>query len=212
MKLPLRSARLALASLLITACNGRTDYANPGAPPPASARTRTIGDSRLTVWRRAIAAIGKTGTIIESMDEGAGVVAVSVGGDPEQFLDCGHITSIVEDPRGTRTYAFPAARAAQRYERASGLGQIVTVERRMSFSARLNIVFEAYGPQQTTITVSGTYLVQRLRLARDGSDPGATDSTRFTSDTTGSFPNLDGRTISCVSTGKLEQDMLNAAR
>jgi hypothetical protein len=144
-------ALLALFSVVfIVGCAGKLDYARPSAPPTVS-NAKTIEKPRDTVWNASVPELGKQFFVINNLDKSSGLINVSYNGDPENYIDCGRITSYVKNARGERTYDFPGARAQQSYEVMNANG-LFFVERKMSLEGRVNLVFEEMGPDVTKVT------------------------------------------------------------
>ncbi len=126
--------------------------------------------------------------------------------------------SYVKNARGERTYDFPGSKAQQSYEVRSN-GTLAFLDRKMSLEGRVNLIFEEVGappPAATRVTANTRYVVTRQltgRIAAGGFLQPSSDSISFNSNSGASFPpNANGRSLECVSTGKLEEEILAAVQ
>jgi hypothetical protein len=196
----------------ITGCAGKLDYAQPTEYGPTE-NSIVIAKSRSEVWNTAVPQLGKKFFVINNLDKSSGLINVSYSGDPENYVDCGHVTSYVKNARGERTYSFPAAKAHQNYEvmNANGLFQI---SREMKLEGRVNLIFEEISKNSTRVTANTKYVLERSINARNlANNFPITDhkSISFNTGNSALFPaGNDGRATKCISTGSLETDILNA--
>jgi hypothetical protein len=153
--------------------------------------------------------------VINNLDKSSGLINVSYNGDPENYIDCGRLTSYVKNARGERTYDFPGARAQQTYEVMNSSG-LFFVERKMSLEGRVNLVFEDISPNATKVTANTRYVVTRQltgRNAANNTPQSRTDTISFNSGGRASFPaNAEGQASECVSTGQLEREILSSIK
>ena len=200
-----------LASLLLVAsCAGKLDYIRPSTEPRVE-NTKVIEKPRNAVWNAAVPALGKQFFVINNLDKSSGFINLSYTGNPETFVDCGRVVSYVKNARGERTYDFAGAKAEQTYEVMNDAG-LFMIQRKMSLEGRMNLVFEELGPSRTRVTANTRYVVSRSIQAQGGSGglQSLNDSVSFNSGAGASFPaTRDGRATECVSTGKLERDVLS---
>lgn len=199
----------------LAGCAGKVDYVRPNQPQNFTSQ-RTIDKPRDAVWSASVPELGKQFFVINNLDKSSGLINVSYSGDPESYVDCGHITSFVKNVRGERTYDFPGSRAQQSYELMNGSGLFI-VERKMSLEGRVNLVFEEVSQTQTKVTASTRYIINRNQTARNtvNNIPRSfSDSISFNSNSRASFPSSDndGRATECVSTGKLEREILSVLK
>lgn len=173
--------------------------------------SKIIDRSREVVWNNAVPALGKQFFVINNLDKSSGFINLSYSGNPENYIDCGRVTSYVKNLRGERTYDFPGAKADQVYEVMNQAG-LFTVHRKMSLEGRINLIFEELGPDRTRISANTRYVVARSILAQNtsGEIPRTrADSISFNSGSGASFPaTSDGRATECVATGMLESSIL----
>ncbi|MFZ0050306.1 MAG: hypothetical protein WAK96_00895, partial [Desulfobaccales bacterium] len=103
MKLTSRLGLAVTMILILSGCAGKLDYA---APSPTSTINNSIivDKSKDEVWKTIVPALGKKFFVINNLDKESGIINVSYKGDPEQYVDCGRITSYVANARGERTY------------------------------------------------------------------------------------------------------------
>ncbi len=203
----MRTVFIALVPLgLVAGCVGRFDYAPPlGGGTPA--HWRVVAGSSADVWRQVSAGVGWERFVIDEVDSPAGVVTLTYSGDPERYVDCGYITSSVQNARGKRTYRFPAATASTEYELMTGK-EIVAIARRTQLDARIAVTLIPLGSNATRVSTTTRYVLSRTILIRDTQGRSQTIShlIRFTSDRGEAFPGV----IACRPTGTLEADVLSA--
>jgi len=190
---------------LVAACSGRFEYVRPvSIEIPAQARvvTKTMDD----VWQQAAAGPIREGFAVTRVDKNAGIITVTYSGDPERYVDCGHITSYVKNVRGERIYRFPAATAATDYELMTGR-EIVSIARQMSLDAQIAVTANPIGSQAVRVAASARYALARTMHIRDtqGGVRTASHHISFTSDQEGSFPGG----VACRASGQLEADVLS---
>jgi hypothetical protein len=86
----------------------------------------------------------------------------------------------------------------------------------MNLEGRVNVIFEDNGSNQTRVTVNTKYVLTKQIIAIHAGDDARNDFTDTISFGTGggaSYPmTKQGKTTECVSTGKLEQDILSAIK
>jgi hypothetical protein len=191
---------------LLAGCSGRFEYVRPvSVEIPAQSRlvTKTMDD----VWRQASAGSIREGFAVTRIDKDAGIITVAYSGDPERYVDCGHIASYVKNVRGERIYRFPAATAATDYELMTGR-EIVSIARQMVLDAQIAVTAIPIGSQAARVSASARYVLSRTMHIRDtqGDVQIISDHISFASDQEGSFPGG----VACRASGQLEADVLSA--
>jgi len=88
------------------------------------------------------------------------VINLSYSGDPEKYVNCGHLAIDVKEGIGTTTYQFPAARKSVQFPLARGFRTSV-VDRQMYLEARINVLFEELDKNETGVKVVVHYMVTR---------------------------------------------------
>lgn len=208
-KLPL------LALLLLAGCAGKVDYVRPSIQPGSANNFKIIDRPRDAVWNSTVPELGKQFFVINNIDKSSGLINVSYSGNPERYIDCGRVTSYVKNGRGERTYNFAGASPQQHYEVMNGT-MLLGVNRRMSLEGRVNLIFEEVTPNQTRVTASTRYVVQRQLTVTAASNQiphSASDNISFNSGSSGAFPaNQAGQATECVATGALEREILSAIK
>ncbi len=200
---------LVAVSATLSGCAGHVGYLPPSNNPAMADNVRFVDKPRDAVWASAVPELSKRFFTINNLDKASGLINMSYSGDPEQFIDCGQITSFVKNARGERTYEFPASRAQQSYETLEP-GGLFFLDRRMALEGRINLVFEDAGPARTKVTANTRYVLTRtVSVARADGRPGGTfnDTTSFNSNaggTMGSGPTA----LTCNATGGLERQVL----
>ncbi|WP_138922475.1 hypothetical protein [Hylemonella gracilis] len=198
-------------SLMLAACAGKLDYVRPQARPEASANVKIIDRPREAVWTSSIPELGKKIFGVNTIDKSSGLLNITYTGNPEEFIDCGRITSYVSNARGERTYDFPAAKAQQSYEIMEQGGSLVFVDRRMSLEGKINLIFEEAGPTSTRVTVNTRYVVTKtatVRYATNNFPQTTVESIVFNTGGGSMFPL---QTV-CLATGALEREVLSAIK
>lgn len=197
----------AIATLLVTACAGKIAYAPPAMRPVPPA-TKTVDESVDTVWARAVPALSKQFFVINNLDKASGLINVSYAGDPSSYVDCGTISSHVQNLRGSRVYLFNGATAYQEYETMES-GSLFFIRRKMALEGRINLVFESLGPTSTRVTANTKYVLSKTVDISNpmGQSAHLNDSISFTSGNGSTFP---GRAaLECRATGTLEKSVLD---
>lgn len=202
--------------LVLTACAGKVDYVRPTTQIAPGSNVRIIERPRDAVWSASVPELGKQFFVINNIDKASGLMNLSYTGDPERYVDCGRITSYVQNARGERTYDFAGAKAQQSYEIMDPGAGLFLIDRRMSLEGRVNLIFEEVGPNSTRITANTRYVVNRTQIRRNAANnfpQTSTDTVSFNSGSGASFPaNTSGRAAECVSTGGLEREILSAIK
>jgi hypothetical protein len=179
--------------------------------PPVSVEQRThvltVSKSTEDVWRQVLRSPFYDRFRIDGIDREAGVVTVTYGGDPERYVDCGYITSYVQNVRGERTYRFAAATASTDYELMTGT-EILSIARQMEMHAQIAVTVTSVGETETQLSATAQYALSRTMLVLDTQRRSRTIShiIRFNSDQEGAFPGA----VACRPTGMLEMDVLSA--
>ena len=191
---------------LLAGCAGDFIYVRP-VHLEALEPLVTVGKSKEEVWQQIVPMLEDRAFVIDSLDKDAGVIILSYTGDPEGYVDCGHITSYVKNLHGERTYQFPAATASTEYEFMQWNGLRV-ITREMSLEGRINVTVAETGVGQTQVSARARYSVTRNLTMRDvrGHSKVASHVIHFTSGQDGAFP----ETGICRATGLLEAEVLSA--
>ena len=202
-----------LAIALISGCAGEP-YIVLNTDTPPSANYRVIDKPFYDVWERTVQNLGKQSFVIDNLDESSGLINITYSGDPEKFIDCGNITSYVNDKQGKHTYDFPGAKAEATYEIVNG-GVLFYVDRKMSVEARTGLVFKVINPHQVKVTANTLYLVQKVVTAKRKDNNFTqrwSDSISFSTRGASSFRNDFNSAAStvCKPNGELERELLSA--
>jgi len=197
----------------LAGCAGHVDYVGPVAASQGL-NTITIAKPRDAVWKTAVPELGKRFFVINNLDKDSGLINVSYTGDPEAYVDCGRITSEVQNAAGKRNYEFAGSKADQFYETLAPGKPLVHIRRRMKLEGRVNLIFQASSDSETTVTANTKYVLTREQIAQvqpNGFPQSASDTISFNTGSGGTFtPNSQGSSLLCVSTGKLEAELLSA--
>lgn len=172
--------------------------------------SKTIKKPRDVVWAAAVPALGKDFFVINNMDKASGLINVSYSGDPHAFVDCGHISASFSNLRGTQDFDFDGSikdATYLQYKRPVA----ITLRRQMNLEGRINIIFESPTPDTTIITANARYIVERRLQARasNGAADSRNDEVSFSSNGRAQFAEVGSdQPLTCVPTGRLEQDVL----
>lgn len=172
MKSTIRCILISLVMLAMAGCASEYNY----TPPTGTAALNNsivIDKGKDEVWKEIVPALGKTFFVINNLDKESGLINISYSGDPEKYVDCGRIHSLVSNLAGKRTYNFPASKAHQQYEILNNTG-LWNIVRKMDLDGRMNIIVEELGPKQTKITANARYVLTKsttqtgyLRVSND---------------------------------------------
>lgn len=196
-----------LVGLALSGCAGKMGYTPPALSqmPPAM---KTLNEPLDAVWARAVPALSKQFFVINNIDKASGLINVSYSGDPASYVDCGMISSHVQNLRGTRNYLFNGSAAYQEYESMES-GNLFFIKRRMALEGRINLVFESIGTGSTRVTANTKYVVTKTVDISNpmGQAAHLNDSVSFNSGNGANFP---GRaSLECRATGALEKSVLD---
>ncbi|MES2190658.1 MAG: hypothetical protein V4454_11075 [Pseudomonadota bacterium] len=202
-----------LLLLVLAGCAGQVKY-TPPATPTNFVNSKEVNKPRDDVWTTLIPALGRQFFVINNMDKSSGLINVSYSGDPEKYVDCGFITSDVQNATGKRTYAFPGSSANQNYQMFTPQMILVSINRRMDLDGRVNLILEAVGPTKTVATVNTRYVVKRDQEMRasDGRGGRQSHTISFNGGSSAAFPSNGDQAAECRSTGALEREILELVR
>lgn len=95
-------------------------------------------------------------------------------------------------------------------------GHLFFVNRKMELEGRVNLIFEEVASNQTRVTANTRYVVKKSIAVQNvnGAPVGSNvDTVSFNTGASATFsPQNDGRATECVTTGRLETDILDAIR
>lgn len=213
----MRYVLLAALLLSLASCVGKVDYIRPSIHVVASSNVKIVERPRDAVWSASIPELGKQFFVINNLDKASGLINLSYTGDPERYIDCGRITSYVQNARGERTYDFAGAKAQQTYEIMNPGVALFFIDRRVSLEGRVNLIFEEVGTNTTLVTANIRYVVTRTQVVRSTANnffpQTVIDTISFNSGSGASFPaNSQEPPAECVSTGALEREILSAIK
>lgn len=208
-------AALIASALLLAGCAGEVKYTPPASSAPIQ-NSAVIKQSFKKVWPRLVKNLARDFYVINNIDKESGLINVSYSSNPETIIDCGHIRSYVKNARGERTYDFPAATASKQYETMDTANGLSFINRKMEAEGRANIIVQPIDPHSTSITVNTKYVVTKTVHARNamGQTGSISDTINFTSGGSAEFPSYNSNQsgTACHSTGKLERDVIAAAK
>jgi hypothetical protein len=139
-------------------CSTSIDYT-----PPLDLResaTVILRDPFEAAWTKSVTALGGSFFVINNIVKDSKFINLSYSGDPEKYVDCGHVAINVKEGIGTTTYQFPGARRSVQYKLARGFSTAV-VNRQMYLESRINILFEELDKNETGLKVVVRYIVTR---------------------------------------------------
>ncbi len=195
---------------LLTGCAGKLDYVRPTSSA-STGNIKIINHPRNAVWDTAVPQLGKQFFVINNLDKSSGLINISYSGDPQEYVDCGQISSYVKNFRGERTYQFPGSKADENYEVMEN-GNLFGIQRKMNLEGRVNVIFEEIDQNSTRVTVNVRYILTKQAFVQNagGGSQNYSDTISFNSGGRASFPQADSNGTECIPTGKLEQDILSA--
>jgi hypothetical protein len=166
-----------------------------------------VAKGKEEVWRQVSARPIQDGFVIDGLHKDAGAITLTSSGNPERYVDCGYITSYVENAQGERTYEFAAATASTEYELMAGR-ETVSIARGMALDARITVTVMATGDKETRMSATARYVLSRTMLIRNTQNGSQTMSQRrdLASNQRGTFPGTVARRPS----GVLEAGVLSA--
>ena len=103
-----------MLSVLAIGCATSLDYRPPNNILPQK-NSVEINKSKDELWKQIVPALGKNFFIINNLDKESGIINISYSGDPEKYINCGHIKSSTNTLSGEWTDSFSAASANQDY-------------------------------------------------------------------------------------------------
>jgi len=199
-------ATLSISLLILGGCAGKFEYKQPQAPKSVQ-NTITINKSKDIVWKKIIPQLGSSFFVINNLDKDSGFINISYSGDPEKYIDCGSISSFVQNARGKRNYNFPASSEYQEFETMIN-GNYLQFQRSMKLDGRINIVIQTIDEENTLVSINAKYIVTKNITVVNTSNhtQKVSDTISFNTNGSDSFPKGGTK---CYSTGKLEKDILN---
>lgn len=191
---------------------GKYDYIPPTSTPPSTENNYFIANTgKDEVWNKIIFLLNSKFIPINIAQKDIGMINFNLIGDPEEYLDCGQISSFVKNLRGPRTYNFPASRAHQQYE-VMVKTDYYLMTRSMELQESVNLIVEVVDADHTKISVNIRYIVTKTVYGMDvlGHDNISSDACSFTSGQIGQFQftSVDLCTT-CQPNGKLEKKILD---
>lgn len=196
-----------IASLVVVFSSCGTMRYTPPVPLAKAPNSMIVDQPRETFWRAFVPALSTQFFVINNLDKETGLINLSYGGDPQQFIDCGYVVS-----RGYwHTDEFPGAVPNRRYSFQDGYG-VYWANRQLSLDGRMNVIVQEVDPQKTNVTVNVRYVVNRRLAIGSGAYTftNVADSVAFNYGEYGNFS--DPHAFSCRSNGSLEQSILAIAK
>ena len=147
-----------LLSINISGCSTSMNYT-----PPLEVRESTtviLRDPFEAAWTNSVRGLGGSIFVMNNIVKDSKIINLSYIGDPEKYVDCGHIAISVSEGIGTTTYQFPEARRSVQFKLARGFNTSI-IDRDMSLEARINILFEEVDKNETSVKVIVRYMVTR---------------------------------------------------
>lgn len=200
----------ALATLLTGCLAGGVTYTPPASRNKPIESSKSVSRAIDSVWKDSVAELGKNFFVINNIDKSSGLINVSYSGDPEKYVDCGFISSSVTNARGRRDYDFNAAKASTTYESTNGTNLFQT-QRTMVLEGRINLIFQAIAPRETTVTANTRYSITRTNVIQMLGNPfpqTKTESVSFNAGQPGVLQNTGGNNVICHANGELERAIL----
>src|SRR3989442_1024992 len=147
-----------LLPINISGCSTSIDYT-----PPLEVResaTVILRDPFEAAWTKSVTALGGSFFVMNNIVKDSKIINLSYSGDPEKYVDCGHVAINVKEGIGTTTYQFPGARRSVQFKLARAFSTSV-VNRQMYLESRINILFEELDKNETGLKIVVRYIVTR---------------------------------------------------
>lgn len=203
---------LLIIGLLISICGcsivkGNINYSRPGEY--SDTKNEMVYDSgKDVIWKALIPELGKSFFVINNIDKESGLINVSYSGDPEKYVDCGHVDLWVENLSGKRTYSFSGSRGYVEYENANN-GRIYHLKRKMTLDGRINIIVRDIDKDKTSVMVNTKYIVNLAISAYDGAGNYIGKKEHSIGFNTGERKGFSTLRTECVANGNLENSILS---
>jgi hypothetical protein len=214
----MKVALLLLAILGFSGCAGTFEtsgafdnvgviYVRPKVSRPYT-NYKVVNEPLDEVWKNSVSELETQSFVIDKIDKSSNVISLSYIGEPERYLDCGHINSRVSNNRGERIYNFQGVKANQIYEVMSA-GDLFKINRTMFLEAHVSLVFEEVTQNKTKVTANAHYNVKKAITSTyvgDNTTKSYSEDISFDSGGSASFP----RSTTCLANGALEREILSA--
>jgi hypothetical protein len=184
--------------------------------PPLEAKESTtvlLRDPFEAAWSKSVRALGESFFVMNNVVKDSKIINLSYSGDPEKYVDCGHVAVNAPGLMGTTTYQFPGARRNVQFKSGS-MFRSSFVDRQMSLEARINILFEELDKYETGVKVVVRYMVTRTGIE--------TVTDHFNNQTwtqplpplkfsfnTGGSDSGTGEMLACRPTGEMEKALID---
>jgi hypothetical protein len=185
--------------------------------PPLEIResaTVILRDPFEAAWTKSVRALGESFFVMNNIVKDSKIINLSYSGDPEKYVDCGHLAINVNKGIGMTTYEFPAARRHVEFQLARGFSTSV-VNRQMSLDGRINILFEELDKNETGVKIVVRYVVTRTGTETVTDHLNNRTSTlplpplSFSFNTGGSDSAAGKTTSTCRPTGEMEKALID---
>jgi hypothetical protein len=202
----------ALLPINILGCSTSRNYT-----PPLEVKESTtviLRDPFEAAWTKSVRALGGSFFVMNNVVKDSKIINLSYSGDPEKYVDCGHLALNVNEGTGTTTYQFPEARRSVQFKLARGFSTSA-VDRQMSLEARINILFEELNKHETGVKVVVRYMVTRTGTQTVTDHINNRTSTlplpplSFSFNTGGSDSATGETPLTCRPTGEMERALID---
>jgi hypothetical protein len=201
-----------LLPINISGCSTSMNYT-----PPLEIResaTVILRDPFEAAWTKSVRALGGSFFVMNNVVKDSKFINLSYSGDPEKYVDCGHVAINVREGIGTTTYQFPGARRSVQFKLARAFSTAV-VNRQMSLEGRINILFEELDKNETGVKVVVRYIVTRTGTETVTDHINNRTATlplpplSFSFNTGGSDSAPDETNLTCRATGEMERALID---
>lgn len=200
-----------LICLFLGGCvSGSFEYTPPNQLSKIN-NSKIIINNKDVVWKNTISNLGASFFVINNIDKSSGFINLSFSGNPEKYIDCGHVKSIVDNLSGKRVYDFSASSENKKYESYIN-GQLYAFDRGVSLEGRINIIIQEISNNETLATVNTKYIVNRDFNIFDVTGKkieSSRQSISFNTNNSDTFKSEDNKGTTCISSGLLEREILN---
>ena len=140
-------------------------------------------------------------------------MSISYSGDPEKYIDCGHIKSSTNTLSGEWTDSFSAASANQDYAiNVIDMRGRLFINRKMTLEGRMNIIVEEIDSNKSIVTVSTKYILTKSGTIKDGrgGSQSFSDTISFNTNQGQQFPGMETEPNTfCQANGDFEKEILS---
>jgi hypothetical protein len=220
--------------VLATGCatQGKTTVERIPATPRPLTYEKKIAEPQSVVWDRLVKNMAKSFFVINNIDKESRIINLSYSSDkPQEYVDCGRSKRTYSDGKTTESYEYGFTDNIAKYKSSSdkqsnpNFSTVGVILRRATLDGRANVyvapedastLISVNAKSVVKINLSGEMLAMNFAgnvVNRQGIPPVSADVTAVTKGGTESTVAVGStiETVTCYSTGKLEQAILDLA-